>query len=502
MCKINGRGLLTLVVILSGLGIGIARYGISQPVPVVTSETPLDQLSETFRSISQRTLPAVVTLISTSKPMTVKHEPQQLQSPFDDEFFRQFFGDQFKDLPRFPQNQTLPPRQGRGSGFIIDASGIILTNSHVVNGADRVVVRFHDGSEVEADSWHTDPWSDVAIVRVTPKQPLVTVPLGNSDTTEIGDWVLALGDPFGVGMSVTAGIISGKGRAPAINDREDYLQTDAAINPGNSGGPLVNMRGEVIGINTAISTRSGGYDGVGFAIPINLARWVSSQLIQNGKVSRPYLGVSVRQMDDEVRRYFGLKNGEGVEISDVFHGGPAQKGGLVAGDVILKVDGKRIKNGIELQGIVERLKIGQKYPVEILRDGKRQTIEVTLDAMPKQFGQRTIAQSPGSADPHQQETASSKKLGLEVTDLTPETRRQLGLDSSIQGVLVKTIDPQGPAFEAGVRQGHVIQRVGTTPVKSVAEFEEAIQKASGKEGILLFIRSRSGSRFLVVHPKE
>ena len=223
---------------------------------------------------------------------------------------RRFFGDHSTLKVSFATKSS-PPAKGRGSGFVVDASGIILTNSHVVNEADAVTVRFHDGTELKATSWHTDPWSDVAIVRVDPQQRLTAIPLGNSDGMEIGDWVLALGDPFGVGMSVTAGIISGKGRSPAINEREDYLQTDAAINPGNSGGPLVNLQGEVIGINTAISTRSGGYDGVGFAIPINLARWVADQLIRDGHVARPYLGVSVQAMTPELRRQFGNRERSG-----------------------------------------------------------------------------------------------------------------------------------------------------------------------------------------------
>ena len=298
---------------LVGAAVGVAQKDVSSDVPVAANAT---ELSSIFRDVSKRAMPSIVSIETVSKTSQVA---DQQMLPFgDDSPFKDLFQNdpRFKDMLKQHQNQPrrAPRKMGTGSGFIINKSGLIMTNSHVVNGADVVKVTLNDGREFTASDIKTDPRSDVAVIKIDAPD-LVAIPLGDSSKMEIGDWVLAIGNPFGIGMSVTNGIISAKSRGPGINDREDYLQTDAAINPGNSGGPLLNLRGEVIGINTAISSRSGGYDGVGFAIPVNMARWVSGQLIDHGMVKRSFLGVGIQPISNDLSKSFDIKVGGSVGSS-------------------------------------------------------------------------------------------------------------------------------------------------------------------------------------------
>jgi serine protease Do len=503
------RRMFAVLLLAGGLGAGAFSLSQAQQPPVDEAVATAENVAASFRHVSQKTLPGVVSVFSRTRGVELTQNqanPLDQANPFEDEIFKRFFGDegspfgrqfQFRQMPR-----TQPQRTGQGSGFVIDAAGIVMTNSHVVNGADQVTIRFEDGTEIKAESWHSDPWSDVAIVRFKPVGNLTALPLGDSNALEVGDWVLALGDPFGVGTSVTAGIISGKGRAPHINEREDFLQTDAAINPGNSGGPLVNLDGKVIGINTAISTRSGGYDGVGFAVPINLARWVADQLIQNGKVARPYLGVMVQPLTSDLRANLGIGYNEGALVVQTTPDGPAEAAGLKAGDVILDVNGEKVASGVKLQGIVERLAINKTYPVHVLRDGEKQTIDVTVKEMPRKFA-ATLAEESGEEDAPAAEPKSeaSADLGLTVSELTADLRKGLRLGNDVQGVVVTDVESNGPAADAGISQGDVIQRVGKSDVSSVDEFHAALQQAKGGNGVLLFVRNAEGSRFLIVHPQ-
>ena len=469
----------------------------AQATAVKEGVASANELSAAFRAVARETLPAVVSVKTRVQGRQISL-PQGQRNPLEEEMLKRFFPD-FGGLDQ-PRYRNVPPQEGQGSGFVIDSSGIILTNSHVVSGADRVTVQFQDGAELVADSWKTDPWSDVAIVRVKPEQPLMAIPLGNSNPVEIGDWVLALGDPFGVGTSVTAGIISGKGRAPHINEREDFLQTDAAINPGNSGGPLVNLSGEVIGINTAISTRSGGYDGVGFAIPVHLAKWVAQQLIDKGKVERPYLGVLVQPLTADLRKQFGIGVGQGALVAQTVGDGPAQQAGIRSGDVILDIGGQQVSNSVRLQGIVERLEIGKTYPVNLLRDGERTTIDVELAEMPEKFGRNQTSSSDDEKP--EPESSASERLGIDVADLTGDVRESLGLEDSVEGVVITSVDPTGPSAEKGVAVGEVVLRVGTTTVSSVADFNAALESTPGRTGVLLLLQSGRGTRFIVVEPRE
>ncbi len=412
-------------------------------------------LSNAFREAAGAATPSVVTVYSHETARKVKSHGE---NPFHG--FQEFGGDNpFKGTPfekMFPPDMQggqeftwqTPPREGMGSGVIIDKSGIVLTNNHVVDGADNVSVRLADGREFKATDIHTDPQSDLAVLHIKADEPLPAAHLGNSDNLEIGDWVIAIGNPFGQEKTVTAGIISGKGRELG-SERTKFLQTDAAINPGNSGGPLVNLDGEVVGINTAIASSSGGYQGLGFAIPINQAKWVTDQLIKNGSVKRAYLGVAIGELTEDLAPKFGAKRDEGVLISQVYPDTPAAEAKLQEGDIITKFAGKAVHNPREVQELVERSPLNTSQPVEILRDGKTMTVDVTVKALPKNFG---LASRGGEHKSLEDDSTSgnytSDDLGLQVGDVTAdEADAYHGND----GVIVRKVDPDGIAAQKGLR---------------------------------------------------
>ena len=359
-------------------------------------------MSKAFHAAAEQVLPAVVTI--TSRPTVVKASGKAAPEEGDDDaedipfgFNGSPFGDMLKDpqLRQFFEFHGSPNMphgvSGSGSGVIVDPSGIILTNNHVVAGGGEITVRLSDGREFKAGQIKTDPKTDLAIVRIDAGGSLPVAKLGRSSEVEVGDWVLAVGQPFGLEGTVTAGIVSAKGRGMGITDREDFIQTDAAINPGNSGGPLVNLDGEVIGINTAISTNSGGYQGVGFAVPIDLAKWVGGQLETSGAVHRAWLGVAIQPVTQEVAGEFKVKVHSGVLVREVRNNTPAAKAGVQPGDVILQFAGQAVNDPRELQNIVERSPIGSPQPMLILRDGKEMTINVTCNELP---AEATAAASP------------------------------------------------------------------------------------------------------------
>ena len=363
--------------------------------------------------------------------------PEELRN---NPLFKRFFED-MPGRPQSPRGESRTPHsKGMGSGVIIDPSGLILTNNHVVEGAGKVMVRLHDGREIEATEWKTDPKTDIAIVRIAGAGTLPAAALGDSGVLEVGDWVIAVGAPFGLRETVTAGIISAKSRGIGITAREECLQTDAAISPGNSGGPLVNLNGEVIGINTAISSRSGGYDGIGFAVPINLARWVSDQLALTGSVQRAFLGVGIQAVTSDLSKQFGLSTVEGAVVTDVRADSPAAKSGLKSGDVIVSFDGKRIGEPRDLQGIVERAVIGQDHKVVVYRDGKRVELTVRVDAMPKNL---TVS-TGGSKGKGNAMSSEFSRLGLEVDTLTADVSKQLGM-TDVKGVVVTRVLSDRPS---------------------------------------------------------
>ena len=453
------------------------------------SQSHAKSLSNAFRSASGKVLPSVVTIRSTasaSKTGNVMQEGNLPEELRNHPMFKRFFED-------MPESRLAPrgrEQSGMGSGVIIDSSGIILTNNHVVNGADKLLVKIHDGREFEATEWKTDPKTDIAVVKIESKTSLPAATIGNSDGLEIGDWVIAVGAPFGLDETVTAGIISAKSRGIGITDREEFLQTDAAINPGNSGGPLVNLDGAVVGINTAIATTSGGYQGIGFAIPVNLARWVGDELMAHGTVQRAFLGVGIQAIDDTLSKQLGLDTVKGAVVTDVRSGSPAAKSGLQSGDVIVEFDGTAIRRPRDLQGQVERASLTEAHEVVVIRDGKRTKLSVTVQAMPDNVA--SIGQSQeSSSDP------SSSALGLQLSELTADVASQLGIEGT-NGLVVTGVKSGSPADRAGLSDGMVILKVGQVSVKSLADFKAAIDAASDSDGILMLVKSGESARFVVV----
>lgn len=503
-----------------GATLGIAAAGaaavLAQPQlsPERSGEKPVDKpavvqdFSEAFRAVSKEVTPAVVSIEARTAGRALRGQTQFGGEDFegmlppgleDDPRFEEFFR-RFGQSPggRGPRGMFVPPQQAKGSGVVIDSDGVILTNSHVVSGAEEVVVKFTDGREYVATEVKTDPKSDVAVVKID-AEGLTPIAIGDSDEAQVGDWVLAIGSPFGLDTTVTAGIVSAKGRGPNINEREDYIQTDAAINPGNSGGPLVNLYGQLIGINTAISSRGGGNDGVGFAIPVNMAKWVAEELLEKGKVERSYLGVGIQPVTSALADEFGVEVGRGVLVNNVFPETPAADAKLQTGDVIISVDGKDVKRPQQLQGIVEQLKAGEEYDFVVLRDGKEMEIGVTLDSMPADYG-TTIVSKPESEK--KKDTASFEDLGIEVAPLTDDVVEELGFDGDVNGVVITQVEVGSPAQTAGLSTGMVIQRVGKTTVTTIDEFRDAISAAKEKgENVLLLVRTPEGGRFLTLKAK-
>ncbi len=378
-----------------------------------------------------------------------------------------------------------------GSGVIVDPSGIILTNNHVVKDADMLKIKLHDGRQFEATEWKTDPKTDIAVVKIPTTSDLPVANIGNSDQLDVGDWVIAVGAPFGLDETVTAGIISAKSRGLGIADREEFLQTDAAINPGNSGGPLVNLDGEVVGINTAISSTSGGYQGIGFAVPVNLARWVGDELMKHGTVQRAFLGVGIQSIDSALSNQLGLDTVKGALVTDVRPGTPAAKSGLQSGDVILEFDGVPISKPGDLQGRVERASLMDLHKLVVVRDGKQLIFEVRVEAMPVSL---TVSEPDTVNEPVESDYDG---LGLQLSELNPDVAAQLGLEKTT-GLVIAGVKPGSPASNAGLEDGMVIRKVGNKSVATLEDFTAAMKDVNLKDGILLLVQAGQASQFVVV----
>ena len=449
-------------------------------------------LSRAFRATAKKVMPTVVKIRTATKGRTLEQQPGPMgENPFEGTPFEEFFNER---QPGFQFHRRTPPQRGVGSGVIIDPKGVILTNNHVVENADEVVVQLADGREFKATDVKTDEQTDLAVVRIEADSPLTAATLGNSDDMEIGDWVIAIGHPFELDMTVSAGIISGKGRVLQAGKRATFLQTDAAINVGNSGGPLVNLDGRVVGINTAILAPSGGFQGVGFAIPSNLADWVVKQLIRSGTVRRAYLGVAIAELDNQLAEQLGVDPHSGVVVTEVYADTPAEKAGFRPGDVIHQFAGHTVRNPRQLQQAVERSKLNAAQKVDILRDGKPIALEVVTKPLPEDFG---IVSAPRRERAEPESGFHKPELGLKVGELTDKAAEKLGHQGQT-GVLVTQVDPDGPAAAAGLRPGMLILRVGRTEVASVEAFKKAVDQASFEEGVLLLIRTENGNRFVVV----
>lgn len=504
---VAGFALAALVGVLS-ITMGAKDHAVAQG-PAVTANGGAEaatsyakSLSKAFREAAQKVLPSVVMIKNTpavEKNVQVREFGQNDSSdenPMEEMLppeFRKFFRE-MPQMPRMPHGMPRGELGSVGSGVILDASGIILTNNHVVAGGGTIIVRLHDGREFEATDVKTDPKTDLAVLRIKDAGPLAAAKLGSSDEAQVGDWVLALGDPFGLEGTVTAGIISAKGRGLGIAARENFIQTDASINPGNSGGPLVNLDGEVVGINTAISSQSGGNQGVGFAVPSDLAKWVSQQLIASGTVKRAYLGVAIQPVTQELSKQFGVQTRQGVVVADVQPNTPAAAAGLKAGDVIVAFAGKPVGNPQELQQAVEQTPIGEKAVLTIMRDGKRDTLDVIAREQPADYG---LARSGKGMAPGKPESSRYEKIGIDVANLTPEVAEKLGVKPG-EGVVITDVRNGSPASMLGLGSGMVITQVGQKPVKSVEEFKAAMEQQSLEKGVLLLIRSGEGTRFVVI----
>jgi serine protease Do len=389
------------------------------------------------------------------------------------------FGEFFNN-PRFQQNR---PVQGAGSGVIISSDGYILTNNHVVDGAKEVEVTLNDRKEFKAQIVGRDPKTDLAIVKIDAGKSLPAANIGDSNALKVGDWVLAIGNPFGLNQTVTSGIVSAKGRIIGAGPYDDFIQTDASINPGNSGGPLFNMSGEVVGINTAIIAEG---QGIGFAIPINTAKPLIPQLEVKGEVTRGYLGVNIQNVTPELASALRLEDLKGALVTDVVPGGPADKAGIKRGDLIILYDGNSVADSHDLPALVAVTSIDKEVPMTVMRDGKEYKISARIARL----------ESDGTKLAEDKQSAHGK-LGLQVQDLNSQMARQLGIDGD-HGVVVANVEPGSPADRASLRQGDVIVEVNRKAVKSTSDLKEEIAKVPNGDSVLLFVKNEQGSRYVVV----
>ncbi|MFQ5851473.1 MAG: DegQ family serine endoprotease [Candidatus Binatia bacterium] len=429
-----------------------------------------------FVSLAKQLSPAVVNVSTTqvSEGGQVFPSPFGEQDPFS-EFWRRFFGG---PMPRGPFRQ-----KSLGSGFIVDRDGFILTNNHVIENAEKIVVRLSDEREFEAEVVGRDPKTDIAVIKIDAEGNLPAAPLGDSDRLEVGEWVLAIGNPFGLRHTVTSGIVSAKGRKIGAGPYDNFIQTDASINPGNSGGPLINMRGEVVGINTAIFSRGGGNIGIGFTIPINLVKELLPQLKAKGKVTRGWLGVVIQRVTPAIAESLGLEKARGALVANVSKDGPAERGGVKVGDVIIEFDERKVANSDDLPIIVARTPVGKKVGLKVLRQGKEVVLFVTIGELKEE---QVVASLKGKGN-----------LGLTVQKVTPQIAESLGLDRA-EGVVVTFVEPGSPAEDAGVRRGDVIVEIDRESIRDLADYRKAIAKIKKGKGVLFLVRRGETTLFLAL----
>lgn len=446
-----------------------------------TGANLLEKTSQAFTQIAKKAMPCTVYIKAQIQP-----SGQQYPNPFDqfqDDFFKRFFGG---NQNPFPQQQQ--PQQAAGSGFIIRSDGFIVTNFHVVKDATQISVMLNDGREFPATVKGTDPRTDLAVLKIDEKD-LPFLSFGDSDDLQIGEWVVAIGNPFGLEGTLTVGVVSAKGRQDlGIASYEDFIQTDAAINPGNSGGPLLNLQGDVIGVNTAISSNSGGYMGIGFAIPSKMVQNVIDQIIDGGSVKRAYLGIVLQPVDKELADALGLDKQDGVLISEVIKDSPAQKAGLMQGDIVLSYNDKPIKSVAKLRNDIALMNPGSVLKLRILRNQKQMDIAISL----------------GTQNENEVITGEViQKIGLELENLTPELAARLGYSSDTDGVVISKVKPSSPAAAAGLRPGFLITGVAVNwnnqkRVKNLTEFDAAMKDLGDKKHVILIIRHQNFQRYYTI----
>ena len=467
--------------LLAGTGIGGAienRQSAARATPVAASAEASRSLPN-FAELAKKAGPSVVNVSTTQ----VRRMAQGVPSPFGpgdprNDLLERFFGG------RIPAPQQPQPRRGVGSGFIIDKDGTILTNHHVVGDAEKIAVTLSDGKSYDAKVIGKDQKTDIAVIKIDAGRELPAVTLGDSDRLEVGEWVLAIGNPFGLDHTVTSGIVSAKGRQIGAGPYDNFIQTDASINPGNSGGPLLNLRGEVVGINTAIFSQSGGNIGIGFAIPTNSVKDLLPQLKDKGRVVRGYLGTTVQKITPEIADSLGLKESGGALVADVVKGSPAEKAGIRTGDIIIEFDRKQIKDSTDLPPVVARVTPGNTVQLKVMREGKQVSLPITVG----ELKDNEIVASSQESD-----------LGLTVQPVTPDIAQTLGLERA-EGLVVSSVKPGSAAEEAGLRSGDVITQVNRRPVKNLAEYNREIARNEKGKSVLFLVRRGQSSLFLALKP--
>ncbi len=462
---------------------GVLHFSSVQREPCVSEAFAASSVGTpiSFADLAEKLKPAVVN-ISTTK--IVKRggvrgfrSPSGNKFPFDrffggDDFFRRFFG----DMPERTFKQ-----KSLGSGFIINKDGYIFTNNHVVEKADKIRVRLSNGKEYDAGVVGKDAKTDIALIKIKPAEDLPVVELGDSDKLRVGDWVIAIGNPFGLEQTVTAGIVSAKGRVIGAGPYDNFIQTDASINPGNSGGPLFDLNGKVVGINTAIVAHA---QGIGFAIPVNMAKIILPELKEKGKVTRGWLGVTVQDITEDIARSLKLKEAKGALVSDVFEGDPADKAGIKAGDIIIEINGKKIKDTHELLRIVASFSVGKKIDIKVLRDGKKKVLNITI----AEREERKELAGTGQ---------EREYFGMMVQKITPEIARHLGL-SDTKGVVVTQVKEGSPADETGIKPGDVILQVNKVKVSSLKDYLRGISGKGADKSCLLLIKRDKRTFFVAI----
>ena len=473
---------LWISVVIVALAVGLV-VGVGPGTSLAKKTDTVQMVPSNFSLLAKEARPAVVNIrtVKTIKGggRVFRHffgNPFGQENPFGKKDpFHEFFGPQGKGHQRDFKERSL------GSGFIIDKTGYIVTNNHVIEGADEITVKLSTEKEYKAKVIGRDANTDLALIKIDAKG-LAALKMGNSESLEVGSWVVAIGSPFGLEQTVTAGIVSAKGRIIGSGPYDDFIQTDASINPGNSGGPLLNLNGEVIGINTAIVARG---QGIGFAIPIDMAADIIAQLKTGKGVTRGWLGVGIQNLTGELKTYYKLGDNSGVLVSQVFEGDPADKAGIKVGDIILKVDGQALTSSRELSRMIAGLEVGKQARITILRDGKEMTRSVKLA---KREDGRQVAKA---------EQEKSDDLGIEVTALTKETARRLGIDEAEKGVLVTEVEPGGKGDRAGIRTADVIKEINRKRVGSLKEYKKLLGKIDAGDEFSLLIR-RPNAGFLVI----
>lgn len=459
----------------------------AEPSPENRAAADPSRSAPIFVEIAKRTTPAVVNISTIG---IRKGQDHASSDSFSNDLFKKSFGEDPSDRGERPREKRV---SGLGSGVIVDPNGYVVTNSHVIAEAKEIRVILKDRREFPAKVVGSDAKSDIAVIKIEADR-LPSAPWGDSSKLEVGEYALAIGNAFGLTETVTLGIISAVGRANVgISDYEDFIQTDAPINPGNSGGALINIRGELVGVNTAIFSQTGGSLGIGFAIPSNMAKPVMESLIKSGRVVRGWLGLSIQEVTPDLAREFGLSQPEGVLIGDLLPGSPAAKAGLHRGDVILQVDGKTVEGTGQLRNLVAAASIGSVLKMNILRDGKPRNVTATVEEPPMEEKEEM---------PPVEKEKSVLPASVELLDLTPEIRQELGLPKGQRGVVVNRVPPGSRAEEAGLLRGDIIVEVNRKPAGSLKESEEAISELNKDQSVLLLINRGGRTLFLAVRPAE